>query len=295
MLKIATEMFGACSGCEIAILDLNEKILDVFGSCDLVYSPILMDTKKFPEKVDVVFISGCIRNEENRERAKEIRERANTVIALGSCACFGGIPGLANLFSTDEVLKEVYINTPSTVNDKGVVPSNVPKLEKRVYTLEEVIKVDINIPGCPPPTKLIENAISCILSGKKFELPKRSVCDECERKIENKLITSLRMPNDKPNPEKCLLEQGFLCLGPVTREGCGAICTKFNMGCEGCMGPTENVKEQGAKMLSALASILDIDVDKLKEEKDKFIADPIGSFYRFTLPASIIKQKVKNA
>lgn len=290
-IKIATEVLGCCAGCQISILDLNEKILDILDSCDLVYSPILMD-KKSPEKLKVAFVTGCVRNEENRKRAMKIREAAEIVVGLGSCACFGGIPGLGNLFSNEEILDEVYTKTKSTVNEKGVIPDQVPRLEPRVYALDQVIDVDLKIPGCPPPVKLIEEVLTCLLTGKKFELPKKTVCDECKRDIEEKHITVLKRSYQNSDSKKCLLEQGFFCMGPATMSGCGAVCPQAGIGCEGCMGPTDAVKEQGSKMLSALASVVD-NIDLLKESKNEFVADPIGSFYRFTLPKSIIQKRVE--
>lgn len=297
-VRIATEVLGSCAGCHISILDINEKILDLLDICDIVYSPILMDIKDAP-KAKVGIIEGCVRNEENRARAEKMRKNCEIIIAMGSCACFGGIPGLGNLFSNEEILQEVYINTPSTVNDKKIIPGDVPKFEPRVYALDQVIDVDIKIPGCPPTAKLIGDALTALLTGKKFELSKKSVCDECERKIEEKPITVLKRAYEESDNDKCLLEQGFLCVGPATQAGCEALCPAAGIGCRGCMGPCKNANEQGSKMLSALASILKLTEkaeeteEALKQNDDKFIADPVGSFYRFTLPSSIIKEKVK--
>jgi F420-non-reducing hydrogenase small subunit len=256
-----------------------------------------MDIKEVP-RADVGIITGCVRNEENRLRARRMRESCRLIVALGTCACFGGVPGLGNLFSQEEILREVFLNTPSTVNVRRVIPTDVPQFEQRVYPLDQVIQVDLKLPGCPTPTQLIGDALTCLVTGKKFELPKKSVCDECERKIEEKPIKVLKRAYEEPAEETCLLEQGFLCVGPATRAGCEAVCPAVGVGCRGCMGPCEAVKEQGSKMLSALASILELaEPEKIEEalaqNEDKFIADPIGSFYRFSLPASIIPQKVR--
>jgi F420-non-reducing hydrogenase small subunit len=282
--KIAIEMLASCSGCEISLLDMDEKILEILKLCELVYCPVLLDTKK-PPKVDVSIISGCIRNEQDREKALLMRRNSSIIIALGSCACFGGIPGLANLFKKEEILKEVYIKYAE--NEKKTIPKT-PALERRVYALDQVIDVDVKIPGCPPPTKIIKKALISLLRGEKHELKKKTVCDECERKMEEKKIKDLKRVYQKSS-EKCLLEQGFLCMGPATRAGCEAVCPNVGIGCEGCTGPPDLVKDQGSKMISTLASLIE-NPEVLKRD-DTFVGDVLGSFYRFTLPRSIIQVK----
>jgi len=127
--------------------------------------------------------------------------------------------------------------------------------------------------------------------------PLKAVCDECPRTRENKKITKLYRVYEKvPDPEKCLLEQGILCMGPATRSGCGAQCLNVDMPCTGCGGPGPNMPELGAGMISALASVLGYDEQDLSPEAvEKLmsqIVDPVGTFYMYSLPASILKRKV---
>ncbi|MEW6070087.1 MAG: oxidoreductase, partial [Candidatus Thermoplasmatota archaeon] len=121
-LKIAIYWTGSCGGCEVALVDLNEKILELAGIADIVFWPVAVDFKyedleKFePQEIDISLINGCIVNSENEEIAKLLREKSKIIVAYGSCACFGGIPGLVNLATKEEVYKIAYSETPSTVN-----------------------------------------------------------------------------------------------------------------------------------------------------------------------------------
>ncbi len=293
--KVMTIWLGGCSGCHISLLDLHEKLLSVFSDgVELVYSPPLLDFKEIPEHVDVALVEGGIRNEDNVEEAEEVREAADVVIAVGTCACFGGIPGLANLFDNEELLERAYVSTPTTVNEEGEPPSeDLPELTWRVHPLSDVIDVDVMVPGCPPSPEDILEAVRCALEGEEFELPRKSVCDECPREKKGKVIESVRRPFEgEPDPERCLLEQGYPCLGPATRAGCGGRCPEVGVPCAGCRGPAEGSPDQGAGMISALASAYRVE----EEEEPGFdpvelaesVPDPVGWFYRFSLPSALI-------
>jgi F420-non-reducing hydrogenase small subunit len=129
-----------------------------------------------------------------------------------------------------------------------------------------------------------------------------ALCDECDREKKEKTITRFYRPYEiNPDPDQCLLEQGLMCVGPATRSGCGALCPTVGIGCRGCYGPTEGVEDQGAKMLSAIASVIDVgdesmeehELETLIQEAVDTIVDPAGTFYRFSMAHSIL-QRVKN-
>ena len=300
MVKIATTWLCCCSGCHISLLDLHEELLNILDKVELAHCPVLMDVKEIPDNIDVALIEGGIRNEENEEIAKEMREKAKIVIAFGSCATFGGVPGLGNLYSNEEILDKVYKTTLTTENEKGIIPNEeVPELTSRVKPLSDVIDVDYVIPGCPPEPELIAKVLTALLEGKNPELPKNNLCNECSRKkSENGVsITTLKRKfKGTPDQEKCLLEQGYLCMGPATRACCGAKCPNAGVPCSGCYGPTDAVIDQGAKMISALCSDFGIDNDKKVDptELPKSIDDKIGCFYKFTLPSALIPVKLKD-
>jgi F420-non-reducing hydrogenase small subunit len=158
-----------------------------------------------------------------------------------------------------------------------------------------VVEVDYYVPGCPPQAPQIWAVIETILSG---QLPPRgsvvgatekTVCDECQHKREEKHITKFYRPHEIiPDPGRCLFDQGIICAGPATRGGCGALCPSVNMPCRGCYGPPPHVIDQGAALLSAVASVVDADTEEEAARIVGEIVDPIGTFYRFGLPASLL-------
>jgi len=317
-LKIAFYWAASCGGCEIAVLDINEKILDVVAKADIVFWPVAMDIKykdveAFPDKyIDICFFNGAIRTEEQEHIAELLRKKAKTLIAFGSCAHQGGIPGLANMANKEEVFERAYIQSPSTKNSQSVTPKTsvqvkegklaLPEFYDTVKTLDQIVEVDYYIPGCPPPVNLILKALEAIAKNElppkgSVLAPEKSICDECPRKKEEKRISRIyRVYEVTPEPEKCLLEQGILCMGPATRGGCEAKCINANMPCTGCGGPCPNVTDQGSAMISALSSILEVNEEKEETcNPEKLIAqikDPLGTFYRYSLPASLIRRKV---
>ena len=320
-LKIGLYWAASCGGCEIAVLDMNEKILDVVNIADIVFWPVAMDVKykdveAMPDKyIDVCFFNGSVRSAEQEHMAKLLRQKSKTLVAFGSCAQEGCVPGLANLHDRKEIFSKVYLESKSISNPKGVVPKTrsevkegvlkLPEFYDTVKTLDQTVDVDYYLPGCPPPVKLIVNAVEAIAKNElppkgSVLAPLKSVCDECPRKKENKKISKIYRVHEKaPEPERCLLEQGIICMGPATRSGCGAQCLTVDMPCTGCGGPCPNAPEQGSAMLGALASIMGLEGEQehyaTEEEVEKLmsqIKDPVGTFYMYSLPSSILRRKV---
>jgi F420-non-reducing hydrogenase small subunit len=318
-LKFAFYWTASCGGCEIAVLDIDEKILDVVEKADIVFWPVAIDIKykdveAFEDNyIDVCFFNGAIRNSENEEMAHLLRKKSKILIAFGACSCFGGIPGLSNVSNSEETLSVAYKEVPSVVNPEGILPQpsfkapegelTLPILFDTVKSLDQVVDVDYYIPGCPPPPELIAENIEVIFSG---ELPPKgstlapdiALCEECPLEIVEKKIPAIKRPYEVvPDGKRCLLEQGILCMGINTRAGCGARCINANMPCRGCMGPTSGVVDQGAKLVSAIGSILGVDGEETRtdEEVEKLIEqikDPLGTFYRYSLPVSLLRRKV---
>jgi F420-non-reducing hydrogenase small subunit len=314
--KLALYWAASCGGCEIAVLDLQEKILDVANAFDIVFWPVAMDFKYADvramedKSIDICLFNGAIRNSENEELAHLMRAKSKVLVAFGSCAYEGCIPGLANLTTKDAIFKWVYKDSPSTVsNNGGSYPQThtkmpegdieIPEMYETVKTLDQVIDVEYYIPGCPPQPTQIWSVIEYILSGKPLP-PKGSIlgagdktcCDECTRERKEKKLKHFYRPYEiLPDPTQCLLDQGIVCMGPATRSGCGALCTSAGVPCRGCYGPPPNAPDQGAKMVSALASVIDAHEPEELEKIFDQIVDPLGSFYRFSLPHSILRRK----
>jgi F420-non-reducing hydrogenase small subunit len=311
--KLALYWAASCGGCDVAVLDTNEKILDIANLADIVFWPIAMDFKYHhvrameDKSIDLCLFNGAIRSTEQEEIARLLRDKSKAMVAFGACACFGGIPALANFANREEIFQTVYHEAPSNSNDSGTTPLTktdvaegeleLPELFDTVLTLEQVVPVEYFVPGCPPPVDLILKTVDLFASG---QLPAvgsviasdKTLCDECERIKEEKKITRLYRPHEIiPDPNKCLLEQGIICCGPATRGGCGLRCIEANMPCRGCFGPPPGVTDQGAKLVSAIASIYqgdnEDDIKRMVEE----IVDPAGTFYRFGLADSMMKRK----
>jgi F420-non-reducing hydrogenase small subunit len=232
--------------------------------------PVLMDHKYFGQtgegkkieipEADVGIITGGVRNEEHKELAQEVRNKCKTVIAYGSCAVFGGLPALANMYTQEQTFNKIYKTTRSTV--PGDFPSiNIPPWTDRLMAVDEVVKVDLKIPGCAPNPDLFADALTALLTGKEFKLEEKAVCEDCPLEREKKAIASIKRPLEVPPlEERCLLEQGYLCLGPATRTGCGGHekvprCIAGNFPCRGCMGPIRYGGNQMVDLMGALATI----------------------------------------
>jgi F420-non-reducing hydrogenase small subunit len=276
MAKIAEEWLAVCGGCEVSILDIGEPLLELLPKLDFVHIPVLMDHKYFGQtgektameipEADIGIITGSIRTQENKEIAEKMRKSCKTIVSLGSCACYGGIPALANMYTLNDMMDTVFRGTKGT--EPAANPSvGIPPLTDRVYAVSEVIKVDVSIPGCPPVPEWIETALTALLTGKSFSLPERSVCDDCPTVREKKSTTQIKRPLQnaefipgKYDKMRCLMEQGILCLGPATKSGCGGSekmprCVKAYMPCRGCFGPIRAGSNPMVDMMGALSSI----------------------------------------
>jgi len=318
--KVAFYWCASCGGCEEAVVDLNEDILTVADAVDIVLWPVALDFKRkdvealSDGEIAVSFINGAVRLEEQEEMVKLLRQKSQLVVAFGACAHLGGIPGLANFWDRETIFQRQYKEVPTVDNPEGITPQlkttvdvgelTLPEFYDTVKTLDQTIPVDYYLPGCPPPPDLILNAVNAILEGKLPEkgavlAPNKALCDSCPRKDskpEKLSIKEIKRPwQIVIDPEKCFLDQGLICIGPATRSGCGETCIRANQPCRGCFGPVNGVADQGAKALSMIASILGIEEEGMTEEEVakliEGIADPAGTVYRFSLPASLLGRK----
>lgn len=314
--KIGFYWCAACGGCEVSVLDINEMIFDVVEQADIVFWPCAMDPKyedvkaMDEDEMDFIFINGSVRLEENKEMVELLRKKAKNVVAYGSCSSIGGLFGLGNLHSRKELLETGY-STKST--DGDTVPKRKSQVEEgelelpgmlpHIKPLDQVVEVDYYILGCPPLPVQLEEAFPALLDDDvevdKYEfISEKSVCDECPMEREEKKIEKLVPIQEKTDidPDQCLLDQGVLCMGPATAGMCEAACPSVGHPCIGCNGPTREVADQGGRMASALASVIGIEGEERMstEELREAIAsvrDPTGSFYRFSLPSSILQHK----
>ena len=313
--KLALYWAASCGGCEVTVLDVEEKILDVAGFLDIVFWPCAMDFKykdveAMPDvSIDLCLFNGAIRNSESEHVARLLRAKSKVLVAFGSCAMEGCIPALANLTTRQAILETAYQETPSTLNPDGVRPAlrvampegvlEIPEFHESVRTLAQVVPVEYFIPGCPPQPPQILAVLGAIMQGAQLPPPgavlgagEKTCCDECGRPRNEKRLKRFYRPWEiEAKPDECLLDQGIICLGPATRSGCGALCVKANMPCRGCYGPAPNVTDQGTKMIGALSSVIDAtdpaEINRILDE----IPDPAGTFYRFSVAGSLLHRK----
>jgi F420-non-reducing hydrogenase small subunit len=300
------------------VVDLAEKVLELVGLVDIVFWPVALDFKLSDVEampagsIDVALINGGIRTKENERMAKLLREKAKLVIAYGACSSWGGVPGLANLSSRGDVIEWVYQGAPTNENENHTRPSQtlvggvnleLPALLDQLKPLDRVIDVDYYIPGCPPTPDVTWNALQAVLSGKLPEkgavvgADSRALCYTCplnETKPDSVLVKGFRRITEfSPDLSKCLLVQGLPCLGPVTRGGCGALCVKGGMPCTGCFGPLDRVDDFGGKVVTYLASILDLENEAEIDAALSKIVDVTGLSYKYTLPASALRGRLR--
>ncbi len=313
-LKVGMYWASSCGGCDISLLEIGTRLLDLVQIADVVFWPCAADFKYadvagYPDgHLDACFYNGGVRNSEQEEVARLLRQKSRTLVAYGTCAGDGGIPALANLVTPEAIFKAAYHDNPSLDNAAGVEPQpevetgvgtlRIPRFYPAVLRLGDVVEVDYVLPGCPPQADRVWEAIQALAGGAvparngevRVGCADRTVCDECSREKRLLKIKQFRRHHMfRPEPGWCLLEQGVLCMGPATRSGCGAMCLKADMRCEGCYGPPAGVEDQGAAMAGALGGLVDAATEQQAQEIVDQIPDPLGSFYRFTMASSMMK------
>lgn len=208
--------FTGCEGCELNQLNFEDQLLDILAHVDIVEWREAMDDR--PGQYDIAFVEGSLSTPDCIKRIHEIRRRAKVLVALGACAVQGGVNGLKNIRPIDQVRKEVY------GKDKYLFPT-LPALP-----ISAVVKVDHCVRGCPMTQPEFLKVFTALVMGKKPVEPVSSVCTEC-----------------KLRENECVFDKGMICLGPVTRQGCGALCPSFGQYCTGCRGLVPDPNIEGMK------------------------------------------------
>jgi F420-non-reducing hydrogenase small subunit len=328
--KLAMYWAASCGGCEISVLNIHEHILTVDEVFDIAFFPCIADFKvhdveSYPDGyIDVCLFNGAIRNSEGEHMAHLLRQKSKVLVAYGSCSYEGCIPALSNLTYKEATFNTVYLDNQSIDNPNKTLPLTstevpegeltLPEFYHTVKALDQVVDVDYYLPGCPPEPPQIWAVLQVIVAGllEGAPMPPKgsivgaknvAVCEECPLEKQEKIITRFYRPYEiTPEPGICLLEQGLICMGPATRGGCGALCPQVGMGCRGCYGPLPEVEDQGAKMLSAIASVIgagkegmdEADIEREIEAVVDTIADPAGTFYRFSMAHSLLRRAKVN-
>jgi len=204
--KVAFFELSSCEGCQLQLLNNEGTLLDFLALVEVVRFREGMTGGS--DDYEIALVEGSVTRHDEVERLKTIRSQAKVLVALGSCACFGGVNQLKNRFPLDWVKREVYGDHP--IDSAPTQP------------LEAVVPVDLRIPGCPINKEEVERIVTDLVIGRNIVLPKYPVCMEC-----------------KANGNICLFDVGEPCLGPITRAGCNAWCPNSRAGCWGCRGPAD--------------------------------------------------------
>lgn len=203
--KIAIFSLTSCEGCSLSILELEDQLLDILGAVEIVNFREGMTERSWD--IDIGFVDGAISTPEDEKEILHLREHCKTLVAIGACACLGGINTLKNHQPKEDYRRYVY----------GERADWFPTIPAR--PLSAVVKVDAELPGCPMIKEEFLEFVKCQLASRPFRLPDVAVCVECKKR-----------------GNLCIYERGEICLGPVTRAGCAAICPSYGSKCEGCRG-----------------------------------------------------------
>jgi len=284
MVKVAFMQLSDCWGCHQSLLNLHLGLLPVLPALEIVYWPAVVDFKhdslvaRADGEIVVGFIEGSIRTKQDLENVKLMRQKSAIIVAFGSCACYGNVSGLANLWSIDECIDRKY----NTVESKssgidGAPTENVPGFESKIVNVDKVISVDAYMAGCPPKPEAIFSAVGFLLGQKPFPMNDLAFCNDCSL-----------------NQSGCLLEAGKLCFGPITSIGCTMKCPNAGNPCVGCFGPAKTVASRASKlndMTKNLGSASSGDTKSTYEFLTLFLNVPLMA--GFDLAGDILKQVKK--
>jgi F420-non-reducing hydrogenase small subunit len=289
--RVSTEWLSGCSGCHVAMVDLHEKLLNLVEDVAFVRLPVLMDEKGYP-KADVGIVEGAVRSEHDREALEKMRASCKVLVAFGSCAVYGGPSGIGWLYDKEEVLTRVYGEGPTNV--PGQRPdSGAPHLEESVVPIDEVVKVDAYLPGCPPHPAYIANTVKRLLAGEAPKMSDGPVCGDCTRKMRKRTDVKLQKGAvTAEDPELCFLSQGVICLGSVTLNRCLAPCPQVGVACTGCNGPALDViAEPHHDLRGMVAKRMSLLTGLAEEEIRTYMEQDAKTFYAYAMASPVMYKK----
>lgn len=219
--RIGIHSITGCAGCQLSIYFIEDVLLDLLDKINLVAAPMIKEQNE-EEGYDVLFVEGSVSSQEDLDNLLKWREKTKALVALGACACHGGMQSMKHLMNEKEVESAAYAKFPSDPRVKPI--TSVP--------LHKYVKVDFYIPGCPPDKQEIIQVLKHFLQGRRLRVYDKAVCHECSLK-EN----------------YCLLDQGIECLGPLINGGCRALCPSFNHPCTGCRGLLDDANLESGKQV----------------------------------------------
>jgi F420-non-reducing hydrogenase small subunit len=290
-VTVNIEWLSDCAGCHVAIVDIHEKILDVLEAIQIQHCPVLTDIKGYP-KANIGLVSGAIRTDHDRHAAEAMRESCDTIIAWGSCAVYGGIAGAGIVHTKEEIFDTVYGNNKTTTSHQPPC-SEVSSFEKLVTPIDEVIDVDLYLPGCPPHPAFIFDALIALVEGRTPKATEESVCARCKRVMKKTETDTLKKNHEGvPEAETCFLSQGYLCMGSVTLDRCMSPCPANGMMCTGCAGATMQIltepnRDIRTEIADRMSRLTHIPPETIVEE----IEHSAKTLYSYTMATKMVGQK----
>jgi len=290
-VQVSFEWLSGCSGCEMSVVDLHERLLDVLDEIELVRIPILMDVKDYP-KATLGIVTGALKTEHDVHAAREMRKSCDKILAFGVCAVYGGPQGAAYAHKQTEVEEAIFLKNPTTRTN--FIPSDVPAiLPEGVRPLDSEIDVDLYLPGCPPHSYYVAQALKSVLSGTAPEFGGHNVCFRCRRSMQPSEVVALRRSHDGPvTKDACFMSQGILCMGSVTLDRCLAPCPQNGTACTGCAGPSESIilepqvdiRTEIANRMSKMTKIKREAIIEEMERRSK-------TYYAYAMASPVFRQK----
>ncbi len=279
-ISLAAVSLSSCGGCSAAFLDDQQELEKLLDRAHFAYCTMLMDQGELKE-ADVALVEGIARVKEDEEKLKEARNKCRFLVAWGTCAAFGGIPAMANLFELEELIEESYGETLDPMSyylsgarglQRFIYQAQEFGLLRKAYSADHFVRVDYYLPGCPPPINLLTRLIGDLTGEAPAQEPRQIVCAECDRKPRKVNLQSLEVfTHGRAEPQRCFLSLGTVCLGALSKGGCGAICPRGGLPCWGCRGPSSMVLKKMAQgdtyqevILHSLTQRSQLGEDKMK-------------------------------
>jgi F420-non-reducing hydrogenase small subunit len=277
-VKVAFISLSSCGGCPAVLLEDQKELIRLLEKVNISFCPLLIDECKM-SKVEVAIVDGAVRVKEDEEKLVEVRRKSRYLVAWGTCASLGGIPAFANQYELEELIEEsygkaqdpfAYYLSGTLSVDRGTYQERELKLLRRAGKLDDFVKVDYYLPGCPPKVSFLIQLISELKGEGQIIKPKPIVCAECSRKHLKMEIDFFRVfPRPEWSPNHCFISQGAICMGFMTKGGCGAICPRGGLPCWGCRGPSETALKKVDGGSSLEESMLTSLVSHFKQIEDQ--------------------------
>ncbi|MCU0689943.1 MAG: hypothetical protein MUF54_00945 [Polyangiaceae bacterium] len=290
-VKVSFEWLSGCSGCELSVVDMHEKLLRVLELIEIVRLPILVDVKGYP-KANVGIVTGALRTEHDVECLHKMRESCDAILAFGTCAVYGGPQGSGYAHSLADLEDTAYRNNPTTsthfLPDRGV-----PKMLEGVRPIDTEVNVDLYLPGCAPHPYFVFESLVATVEGRAPEFGPENCCFRCTRRMKKTDADKVRRIHEGPlDAQTCFLSQGILCVGSVTLDRCLAPCPERGLPCSGCAGPSEHVilepyRDIRTEVAERMARLTKIPRDVVVRE----IELQAKTFYAYAMASPVFRQK----